>query len=61
VKESLATKDAKDTRAGGRSARGGQQKRDQPKQDQPKQAAQADPEAPEGAPKTEAADGGNGA
>jgi small subunit ribosomal protein S16 len=61
VKESLATKDAKDTRAGGRSARGGQQKRDQPKQDQPKQAAQADPEAPEGSPKTEAADGGNGA
>jgi small subunit ribosomal protein S16 len=92
VKESLAAKDAKDTKAAARPARGGQQKKDQPKQDRPKQdqskqdrpkqdqskqdqpkqdqskqAAQAEAksgagaEAPEGAPKTDAADGGNGA
>ena len=67
VKESLAAKDTRDTKAAARPARGGQQKKDQPKQDQPKQEAQAEAkssagaEAPEGAPKTDAADGGNGA
>jgi small subunit ribosomal protein S16 len=72
VKESLATKETKDTKAAARPARGGQQKKDQPKQDQPKQdqpkqeaqaeaKSGADAEAPEGASKTDAADGGNGA
>jgi small subunit ribosomal protein S16 len=77
VKESLAAKDTKDTKAAARPARGGQQKKDQSKQDQSKQdqskqdqskqEAQAEAkssagaEAPEGAPRTDAADGGNGA
>jgi small subunit ribosomal protein S16 len=59
VKESLA---AKDTKAAARPARGGQQKRDQSKQEAQAEAkSSAGAEAPEGAPRTDAADGGNGA
>jgi small subunit ribosomal protein S16 len=68
VKESLAAKETKDTKAA-RSSRGGQPKKEQPKQDQPKQdqpkqeqpKQEAQAEAPESVPRTDAADGGNGA